>query len=137
MANVEQPYLFKLVHVYGDLGRIINHLCTAHLIIMPWLYTTNGVIVPPLSFEVLDERLRFELAYLEFHMLFGNAEHQKQLVSLRTDMYQYLRSGQKGDPPKQFFLWLFNMYTGKQPFPEDQNDGDDMEYQAGVSIEGK
>ena len=103
---------------------------------MRWLYTDTAIIAPPLRLIVPDTRLRFELAILEFHMHFGNEEFRARHASLRTEMYNYLCSDRKGRPPIQFFLWLFNIYTGKEPFPKDQSLEDGNIYCNQVSIKG-
>lgn len=104
--------------------------------LMRWLYTDMAIIAPPLRLEVLDTRLRFELALLEFHMHFGEQKFQERCASLRKDMHEFLRSDRKGNPPPKFFLWLLNMYTGQQLFQEDQSLQEGAKYREGVSMEG-
>ena len=104
---------------------------------MRWLYTDTAIIAPPLRLEVLDTRLRFELALLEFHMHFGKQKFQERYASLRKDMHEFLRSDRKGHPPPQFFLWLLNMYTGQRPFQKGQSLLEGAKYREGVSMEGE
>ena len=67
--------------------RPTNQHCTT---VMHWLYTDTAIIVPPQRFATSDAKLWFELAFLEFHMHFGNVELQEPHGSLLTDMYNYL-----------------------------------------------
>ena len=103
---------------------------------MRWLYTDTAIIVPPQRLATSDAKLRFELALLEFHMHFGNEEFQEPHASLLTEMYNHLWTNRTARPPQRFFLWLFNMYTGKEPFPKDQSLEDADIYCDQVSIEG-
>ena len=107
--------------------------------IMHWLYTSTAIIAPPQRLVILDVKLRFEIAFLEFHMHFGNMEHRERLARLRTDVHRHLCSDRNGQPPPQFFIWLLNMYTGKEPFPEkpSRRKGEEVKYREAVSIEGR
>lgn len=102
-----------------------------------WLYTDTAIIASPVRLEILDTRFRFELALLEFYMHFGEQHFRERCASLRKSMHEYLCSAQEGHPCPEFFMWLLNVYTGKELFQDNQNPQDGEKYREGVSMEGK
>lgn len=104
---------------------------------MRWLYTDTAIIAPPLRLEVLDIRLRFELALLELYVHFGKKSCRERCASLRREMHGYLCSDRMERPPPQFYLWLRNTYTGQAPFQEYQCPQKGSDYREGVSMEGE
>lgn len=104
---------------------------------MPCFYTNTSIIAPPKRFIVSNHKLRFEIALLEFHAWFTPGDDERsQLEALETAVFDYLATGQKGNPPQQFSQWLCNVYTGKAPFTRVTLEDIDK-YCVGVSMDGE
>lgn len=118
--------------------RVFIGMSTNEPLTMRWLYTSTAIITPARRLAISDAKLRFELAFLEFHMHFGNMQYRDQLAILREEMLKDLCYNGKSYPPK-VFTWLLSMYTGKEPFQDGKNtekEGD-IQYCEGISMEGK